>query len=63
MKRTFYISYGGGTEIRTLGTLRHGSFQDCCNQPLCHPSVKDVSGVYRGLIICQNIFEKISEKL
>ena len=36
----FKKSYGGGTEIRTLGTLRHGSFQDCCNQPLCHPSLE-----------------------
>lgn len=33
-----YESNGGGTEIRTLGTLRHGSFQDCCIKPLCHPS-------------------------
>lgn len=34
-----FIFHGGGTEIRTLGTLRHGSFQDCCIKPLCHPSV------------------------
>lgn len=35
----FFVNQnGGGTEIRTLGTLRHGSFQDCCIKPLCHPS-------------------------
>ena len=52
----FWYQYGGGTEIRTLGTLRHGSFQDCCNQPLCHPSGCVVGGVYGQSAFCQNIF-------
>ncbi len=47
-------SYGGGTEIRTLGTFRHGSFQDCCNQPLCHPS-EEMWGEY----IEESLFVKI----
>ncbi len=29
----------GGRGIRTPGTSQYGSFQDCCNQPLCHSSV------------------------
>ncbi len=29
---------GGGGGIRTHGTLRFSSFQDCRDRPLCHPS-------------------------
>ncbi len=30
----------GGAGIRTLGTFRYAGFQDQCNRPLCHPSVR-----------------------
>ena len=53
---TVLFSNGGGTEIRTLGTLRHGSFQDCCNQPLCHPSGCVVGEVYCERRFCQKYF-------
>lgn len=35
IKRNFIGGRGG---IRTHERLRVGSFQDCCIQPLCHPS-------------------------
>ena len=50
-------SNGGGTEIRTLGTLRHGSFQDCCNQPLCHPSVEMFGEYIEESLFVKIIFE------
>lgn len=31
---------GGGSRIRTHGTLQHNSFQDCRLQPLGHSSAK-----------------------
>ena len=38
LSRIFLKTNGGETGIRTLGTLRHDSFQDCCIKPLCHLS-------------------------
>jgi hypothetical protein len=34
----FFLTSAGGGErgIRTPGPITVGSFQDCCNQPLCH---------------------------
>lgn len=32
--------FGGEGEIRTHGTLRYDSFQDCCLKPLGHLSIK-----------------------
>ena len=34
----FFLPSAGGGErgIRTPGPITVGSFQDCCNQPLCH---------------------------
>ena len=53
----FFISYGGGTEIRTLGTLRHGSFQDCCIKPLCHPSEEMWGEYIEECLFVKIIFE------
>lgn len=36
---TFNFLFGGSDEIRTHGAFPHGSFQDCCNKPLCHTSI------------------------
>ncbi len=35
---TFESMNGGESRIRTYGALRHSSFQDCRNRPLCHLS-------------------------
>ena len=32
--------FGGGGGIRTHETFRPAGFQDQCDRPLCHPSVK-----------------------
>ena len=57
LSRTFFILHGGGTEIRTLGTLRHGSFQDCCIKPLCHPSVGCEAEYRRESLFVKIFFE------
>ncbi|MEY3322125.1 MAG: hypothetical protein RLZZ417_1708 [Bacteroidota bacterium] len=33
---TRFNIFGGERGIRTPGPVTVGSFQDCCNQPLCH---------------------------
>ena len=38
---------GGGGRIRTHGTLRHNSFQDCRLQPLGHSSKTKFFGYLR----------------
>ena len=58
MEWDYFFFNGGGTEIRTLGTLRHGSFQDCCNQPLCHPSVEMWGEYIEESLFVKIIFEK-----
>ena len=66
--------FGGRGGIRTHERLRVGSFQDCCIQPLCHPSerwevailtkaFKDLKILSKNLLLLGNYLRRKSHDL